>query len=376
MNRILSAIADYIRECDKVLFALCCFASLYGGVAVLSAGSTRQFIMQMVGFVSGIIVAIIISKFDYKIYKKLWPLAVLLGLTPVILTFFIGYAPNGTDDKAWLLLPGNISFQPSEFLKIIFIITFSLHLSAVRDKINKLYNVLLLCIHGAFPVVLIHLQGDDGTAMVFFIMFLAMMFIAGIKIRYFVTAFVGVLAAVPVAYFYVLNEDQRSRILSMFDLEGDLLGSGWQQWRGRIAFANGGFWGKGLFEGDLVQSGSIPEGYNDFIITSIAEELGFLGCLAVLGLLLGICLRVLFVCHRSRDKMGSYMCVGVFAMLLAQLIINVGMCISWLPVIGVTLPFFSAGGTSLLCLFCGVGLVLSVYMHRSSSTLYLHDDLY
>ena len=136
MNRILSAIADYIRECDKVLFALCCFASLYGGVAVLSAGSTRQFIMQMVGFVSGIIVAIIISKFDYKIYKKLWPLAVLLGLTPVILTFFIGYAPNGTDDKAWLLLPGNISFQPSEFLKIIFIITFSLHLSAVRDKIN------------------------------------------------------------------------------------------------------------------------------------------------------------------------------------------------------------------------------------------------
>ena len=203
-----------------------------------------------------------------------------------------------------------------------------------------------------------------------------MMFIAGIKIRYFVTAFVGVLAAVPVAYFYVLNEDQRSRILSMFDLEGDLLGSGWQQWRGRIAFANGGVWGKGLFEGDLVQSGSIPEGYNDFIITSIAEELGFLGCLAVLGLLLGICLRVLFVCHRSRDKMGSYMCVGVFAMLLAQLIINVGMCISWLPVIGVTLPFFSAGGTSLLCLFCGVGLVLSVYMHRSSSTLYLHDDLY
>ena len=376
MNRILSAIADYIRECDKVLFALCCFASLYGGVAVLSAGSNRQFIMQMVGFAAGVIVAIIISKFDYKIYKKLWPLAVLLGLTPVILTFFIGYAPNGTDDKAWLLLPGNISFQPSEFLKIIFIITFSLHLSAVRDKINKIYNILLLCIHGAFPVVLIHLQGDDGTAMVFFIMFLAMMFIAGIKIRYFVAAFVGALAVIPVAYFYVLNEDQRSRILSMFDLEGDLLGSGWQQWRGRIAFANGGFWGKGLFEGDLVQSGSIPEGYNDFIITSIAEELGFLGCLAVLGILLGICLRVLFVCHRSRDKMGSYMCVGVFAMLLAQLIINVGMCISWLPVIGVTLPFFSAGGTSLLCLFCGVGLVLSVYMHRSSSTLYLHDDLY
>jgi len=376
MNRMLTSIADYIRECDKVLLALCCIASLYGGVAVLSAGSSRQFFMQMLGLAFGVVAAIIISKFDYKIYKKLWPLAVLIGLVPVILTFFIGYAPNGTDDKAWLLLPGNISFQPSEFLKIIFIITFSLHLSAVGDKLNKIYNILLLCIHGAFPVVLIHLQGDDGTAMVFFVMFLAMMFIAGIKMRYFIIAFVGALAVMPVAYFYLLNDDQRSRILSMFNLEGDLLGSGWQQWRGRIAFANGGFWGKGLFEGDLVQSGSIPEGYNDFIITSIAEELGFIGCLAVLGLLLGICLRVLFVSHRSRDKMGSYMCVGVFAMLLAQIIINVGMCISWLPVIGVTLPFFSAGGTSLLCLFCGIGLVLSVYMHRSSSTMYLHDDLY
>ncbi len=376
MNRMLSSIADYIRECDKVLVALCCFASLYGGVAVLSAGSLRQFIMQMLGFVMGVIVAIIISKFDYKIYKKLWPLAVLVGLVPVILTFFIGYAPDGTDDKAWLLLPGNVSFQPSEFLKIIFIITFSLHLSAVQDKLNKFYNVILLCLHGAFPVVLIHLQGDDGTAIVFFSMFLAMMFAAGLKIRYFIMAFVAVIAIIPVAYFYLLNDDQRTRILSLFDLEADLLGSGWQQWRGRIAFANGGFWGKGLFEGDLVQSGSIPEGYNDFIITSIGEELGFFGCMAVLGLLLAIGLRVLFVSNRSRDKMGSYICVGVFAMLLAQIIINVGMCVSWLPVIGVTLPFFSAGGTSLLCLFCGIGLVLSVYMHKSSSTLYLHDDLY
>lgn len=376
MNRMLLGIADYIRECDKVLIALCCMASLYGGVAVLSAGSIRQFIVQMLGFVIGVAVAIFISRFDYKIYKKLWPLAVVVGLAPVILTFFIGYAPDGTDDKAWLLLPGNISFQPSEFLKIIFIITFSLHLSAVQEKLNKFYNVLLLCVHGAFPVLLIHVQGDDGTAIVFFIMFLAMMFAAGLKVRYFVMAFIALLAAVPIAYFYLMNDDQRTRILSLFNLEADLLGSGWQQWRGRIALANGGFWGKGLFEGDLVQSGSIPEGYNDFIITAIGEELGFFGCLCVLGLLLAIGLRVLFVSHSSRDKMGSYICVGVFAMLLAQIIINVGMCISWLPVIGVTLPFFSAGGTSLLCLFCGVGLVLSVYIHRSSSTLYLHDDLY
>ncbi len=374
MNRFLSAIADYIRECDKLLVALCCAASIFGSIAVLSAGTIRQFTMQILGFLMGLVVALILSKVDYGVYKKLWPLAVIVGLVPVILTFFIGFAPDGTDDRAWLMLPGNISFQPAEFLKIIFIITFSLHLAAVQEKLNKFYNVLLLCVHGAFPIVLIHIQGDDGTAIVFFIMFLAMLFAAGLKLRYFIIAFVGALIAIPLIYFYILNDDQRTRILSMFDMEADLLGSGWQQWRGRIALANGGFGGKGLFDGDLVQSDGIPEGYNDFIITAIGEELGFIGCMLVFALLLAICLRALVVSHKARDKYGSYLCVGVFSMLAAQIIINAGMCISWLPVIGVTLPFFSAGGTSLLCLFCGIGLVLSVYMHKSSRTMYLHDD--
>ena len=374
MKRLLSSIADYIRECDKLLFSLCIIATMFGCLAVLSAGSLRQFIVHFIGFILGIIMAIIISKIDCSFYKKIWPLIALVGLVPVFLTFYIGYAPNGTDDKAWLMLPGDISFQPAELLKIMFIITFSLHLTAVKENMNKLYHVALLCLHGGFPVILIHLQGDDGTAMVFLFIFVIMMFVAGLKMRYFIAGFGAVAVALPIAYLYILNDEQKDRIFSLFNLEADLLGTGWQQWRGRIAFANGGFFGKGLFNGDLVQSGGIPEGYNDFIIASIGEELGFVGSLAVLLLLMGICLKVLHVSHVAKSDEGTLICTGVFAMLLAQLIINVGMCISILPVIGVTLPFFSAGGTSLICLYCGVGLVLSVYMHRSSHTLYLHDN--
>ncbi len=374
MKRILSGIADYIRETDKILLSLCALASLYGCVAVLSAGSTRQFLVQFLSLLLGIFIAIVLSKIDYDFYKKIWPIAAVVGLIPVFLTFYIGYAPDGTDDKAWLMLPGNISFQPAEFLKIIFVLTFSLHLSAVKENLNKLRHVLLLCLHGAFPVLLIHFQGDDGTAMVFFIMFLCMLFAAGLKLRYFLAAFLAIAVVCPIAYLYVLNDDQKARILSIFNLESDLLGSGWQQWRGRVALANGGIFGKGLFSGDLVQSGSIPEGYNDFILTAIGEELGFLGVLAVFLLLILICIRILRVSSLSRDQMGSYICVGIFSMLAAQLIINAGMCLSLLPVIGVTLPFFSAGGTSLCCLFCGIGLVLSVYMHKTSRTLYLHDN--
>ena len=211
--------------------------------------------------------------------------------------------------------------------------------------------------------------------------------------------------ALPLGYFYVLDEDQKARILSLFDLEADLLGTGWQQWQGRIALANGGLFGKGLFKGDLVQSDSIPEAYNDFIFTAIGEELGLIGCLVVFLLLGALCIRVVAVAHAARDDMGNYICMGVFGMILAQLIINIGMCTSVLPVIGVTLPFFSAGGTSLLCLFLGigmctsllpvigvtlpffsaggtslcclfsgVGLLLSVHLHKTSRTLYLHDN--
>lgn len=374
MGRFFGGIADYIRESDKIVFGLSVASTLFGCLAILSAGSVRQFLVQFVALLLGIAVAIALSKIDYGIYKRLWPLVALLGLVPVILTFFIGFAPDGTDDKAWLMLPGNLTFQPSELLKIAFIVTFSLHLSAVKDKINKLYNIILLCIHGAFPVALIHFQGDDGTAIVFFIMFLCMMFSAGIKARYFIAAAVAIIVAAPIAYFYILSDDQKSRILSLFDLEADLLGSGWQQWQGRVALANGGIFGKGLFKGDLVQSGTIPEQYNDFIFTAIGEELGIIGCLLVFVLLGALCIRILAVGHASRDNLGSYMCIGVFAMFLAQIIINIGMCTSLLPVIGVPLPFFSAGGTSLVCIYCGAGLILSVYLNKTSRTLYLHDN--
>ena len=177
----------------------------------------------------------------------------------------------------------------------------------------------------------------------------------------------------PVIYFFVMNDAQQGRILSMLDLEDDLLGEDWQQWRARIALANGGLFGQGIFKGQLVQSENIPEGYNDFIFASIGEEFGFLGCLAVVILLVGICTRILIVAHKANDDLGCYICVGYFAMLAAQSIINIGMCISILPVVGVTLPFFSAGGTSLSCLLMGLGPVISVYMYRNSRTLYLHD---
>lgn len=377
LGRLWSKIADYLRECDKLLLILCFVSGSFGCVAVLSAtrslGHHRDFFMQAFALLLGIAAAVIISSFDYRRIARFWPIIAAVTLIPVVLTFFIGYAPGNTDDKAWLMIAG-ISFQPSELLKIGFTLTFGLHLSRVSGEINKLKNVLLLCVHGLFPVALIFVQGDVGTAIIFAFMFIGMMFAAGLKIWYWVAAFGSAVVAAPLAYFFLLNDDHRERIANIFNIEADLLGAGWQQWRGRIALANGGFFGQGLFRGPLTQvKDGIPEGHNDFIFCSIGEELGMLGCLTVVLLLLGICLRILKISRNTNDRFGRFICVGVFSMFAGQIIINLGMCLSILPVIGVTLPLFSAGGTSLLFLFAGIGLVMSVHMHRSSLKLHLHD---
>ena len=378
VSNILGKIADYFRETDKVLLSICTFASLFGCIMVMSAtrytGSLKQFYVQLIALLAGLIMVVVISGFiDYETIAKYKFIIAGVAVLLVGLTFFIGYAPPGTDDKAWLMLPGGFTFQPSELLKIAFIITFSSHVRAVEKNVNKPLNLILLCVHGAVPIMLIHIQGDDGSALVIAFIFISMMFAAGVKLRYFFIAIGAAAAMSPILWFIVMNDDQRTRFETLFNPEDDLYGSGWQQWRARIAMANGGLFGKGLFKGDFVQSNSIPEQYNDFIFSSIGEELGFIGLLAVLALEIAVCVRLLVIAHHARDKMGMIMCSGIFGLFAAQTILNVGMCSSLLPVIGITLPFFSAGGSSMICTYIGIGLAVNVYMHRNQHVVYLNE---
>lgn len=381
MRILLHRIADYIRECDKLLYILCFVTTGFGCVAVLSTtyrnsgNSARDFYMQLFSMLLGTVAVIIISNFNYKSFCRFWPLVATVGIVPVILTFFIGYAPGNTDDKAWLLLPGGISFQPAELLKICFIITFAYHCYHIGDKVKKFPHIMLLCIHGGLPVILIHFQGDDGTALVFAVMFIGMMFAAGVPVRCFIIALSAVAVAAPFVYLFVMNDDQQARVNALFfGTETDYLNTLYQQWRGRVGMANGGLFGTGLFNGPLVQSNSIPEVWNDFIFTGIGEEMGLVGCITVIALLAAICIRILRIGFMANSKLGLVLCAGVFTMIFAQTVINIGMCLWLLPVIGVTLPLFSAGGTSLLCTYLGFAIVMSVYIHRDSGITYLRDE--
>lgn len=378
VSNILGKIADYFRETDKVLLSICVFASLFGSIMVMSAtrhtGSLKQFFVQLIALVGGLVLVVLLSGFvDYETIAKHKFIIAGIAVVLVGLTFFIGYAPPGTDDKAWLWLPGGFTFQPSELLKIAFIITFSSHVNAVRDTVNKPLNLILLCVHGVLPIALIHFQGDDGSALVIGFIFISMLFAAGVKLRYFIGAAVSVAVMSPIIWFIVMNDDQRRRIEILFNPEEDLYGGGWQQWRARIAMANGGLFGKGLFKGDFIQANAVPEQHNDFIFASIGEELGLIGLIAVCALEIAVCVRLLIVAHHARDKMGLIMCSGLFGLFAAQAILNIGMCVSILPVIGITLPFFSAGGSSMLCTYLGIGLAVNVYMQRNQHVVYLNE---
>ncbi|MBQ2675873.1 MAG: rod shape-determining protein RodA [Clostridia bacterium] len=378
-RNIAGSIADYIRETDKLLLFLCVGASLYGCALVYSAtnymGSARQFIVQLVSVGIGVLAAIFVSLCDTNTLAKLTPGYIVATVVLLAVTAVFGYAPPGTENKAWLELPFGMSLQPSELIKVFLTITFAKHVSVIDQKdINRPLNVLLLCLHGLAPAAAVMvLQKDLGTAVVLGCIFLAMLFAAGIKARYFVLGGSALVLAAPVIWFFGLSEYQRERFAIILNLESDPQGLGYQQLQGLRALGSGGLTGYGFLKGPKVQSNGIPKAYNDFIFTVAGEELGLIGCLLIIAVLLALIFRILWVGAKSRDRMGTIMCAGIFGMFLAQTVINLGMCLALLPVIGVTLPFFSAGGTSLVCLYLGVGVVLSVYKSRTKRTMYIGE---
>ncbi len=376
MKQILKSVKTFIKETDKILLLLCALTSAFGSVMVLSATLhtasdgvrfTRDFKVMVAAVCLGLAMAIIISLIDYEFIIKMWPLiaAVSIGLMLLLFVPGVGVGPEERPDaKTWISLAGGkIFFQPSEIVKIGFIITFGVHLDKVKNNINHILTLIPLAIHALIPIALVMKSGDMGSALIFIIITMAMLFVAGLHWLYFVAGGVLLLAALPLVWIFVLENIQKSRFLALVypELYPDVI---YQQERGLAAIGGGGLTGQGLFKGNYTQLGIVPESQNDMIFSVIGEELGFVGCVIALLLLTFIVIRI---ARTGRlDKVGNtkVMCYGVVAMIAGQVIINIGMCLELLPVIGITLPFFSAGGSSNLCLYLAIGLIMSFYRYN------------
>ncbi len=378
MRFIIDKVSEYFRFTDKFLWLIVIALNAMSLLIIASmqrAGNYNFLRTQSIALALGSVGAVVLSCIDYKYIKKVWWLAALAGFALIGLVFAFGTRVEGTDDTAWINV-GGYSLQPSEIVKICFIITLSVHLAELMKNglIRSFPHICILAVHGALPVLLIHIQGDDGSALIFAMIFVIMTFAAGVQVRYYLITLMAIGLAAPFVWTKILNDDQRNRFLVLVDLDENAKSVyGWQQYQAKLSISSGGYTGAGLFKGQRVGYAIVPEQENDFIFTVIGEELGFIGCCIVLLLFIALLFRIFYKSANARDEFGQNLCIGVFALLLSQVAINLGMVLGFLPVVGVTLPFFSAGGTSVLGIMLCIGIVQSVITYSNDERLIIRS---
>lgn len=371
MKKVLKYLGVHFKHVDKVLPLICIGITAFDiflinsmvETGIINAATART---QFAAAIIGIVGAFVLSFIDYKLLSKYWfvytPIAVILQL----LLFVPSLRIMVDDDMAWLKL-GRFTLQPSEILKFVFIITLATHVSKLGDKINSLKHLLPVCAHGLFPVVLIMKQGDAGSALVFLFIFICMLFMGGLSWKYLLAGLACVPAVGYLAWNFIMQDHHRMRVLMLFDKElqqAEIRGLYYQQYRGTIALGSGQLTGLGFDNTRFTETAYLE---NDFVFAYIGMTLGFIGCIGVVIALAVLCLKLLSNASGAPDLLGKLMCVGVFAMVFFHCVINIGMVLSVIPVIGIPLPFISQGGTSMMMMHISMGLVMSVSCHREKA---------
>lgn len=378
-NRLKAILADFIQQADLVLLGLCCAATLYGMALIASAtrylnigGIVRYVGVQGAAMVLGICAYIFMSMLDLERLMRRWKWLVAFNVVFIALLLTPFGVSDNTGNTAWLKFPFlPFSIGPAEVVKITFTLLLAKQLAWLREEKRDLRSFPAaaqvaghtLFLMGWYVVI----SGDMGNALTFFFIFLCMAFAAGFALRWFALLLLGGGGAIAAVVLLDLVPDSMQYMLNRFrvlvDHSYDPLGVGWQQTRSLMAIGSGGLFGQGYMNGTQTQSDvpqSLPARWTDLIFSVCGEELGLIGCLAVIVLLAAIIIRVLLVAKNAQTSFHCYICVGMAAMLIYQTTINIGMCLFVMPTIGVTLPFFSYGGSSVVTLYIAMGVVSGI----------------
>jgi rod shape determining protein RodA len=334
--------------------------SVEDGAVPLEAGTT--FSRGLMWAAIAAVVFVLATSFDYHWLKTLaWPIYGLqLGL--LVLTLLVGSGVGGS--ARWVEI-GPLTFQFSEIAKILMIIVLASYLSSRTRALDSFVSIVGACVLIAPPLVLVMLQPDLGTSLVFGGILAGMLWMSGASLRWLAVLAAGVVAMVPIAWTYILRDYQKARLSSFLDTNPDVQGAGYQLYQAQIAVGSGGPFGKGLTNGTQTQGDFLPVQTTDFVFATLAEELGFVGGVVLFLLFVLLLWRVLVAGWRSKDAFGTLFAAGVASMILFQLVVNVGMVLGVMPITGIPLPFVTHGGASLVSLFAGLGILQSINIRQT-----------
>ena len=372
MRRYLFELKNFFRKGDLVLLLLCLVTSTFGCIVISSAtnpvGFSRYLTVQIVAILLGVIFYMMVSALDVDYLSE--HRSVLVGFSAFLLLLLI---PFGTGDnlgnRSWLDIPlVPVDIQPAEICKITYILITASVMNSHQNRISSPVSVFHMAFHLLFLFGLnVVLSRDLGVSLIYVGVFIGMAFAGGVSMLWFMAAGGALVAAAPVLWNEFLDDYQKDRIEMLFNPEVDAEGLGvrWHTNQSLLSLNGGGFSGQGLFNGNRTQTDSLNAQHTDFVFSAIGEELGFVGCLLVIVLLLAIIVRCVYVGIRSQTYMRRLICFGAAAALVFQMCVNIGMCIGVAPVIGLTLPFISYGGSSTVSLYAMLGLVSGVFARPS-----------
>jgi rod shape determining protein RodA len=354
---------DWALFIGAALVAVIGIVNLYSATSVYSGARAEQYVNQVYWLVAGGILAVFAASIDYRHFERLGYVVYIGGVVCLILVFILGRDIRGS--ARWIVV-GSFQFQPSEFMKLALAIALAKFLhDDPRGEGRTLKDLVIPALLTVIPVLLILRQPDLGTAIILMLIFFSIASLMRLKLRSVGALSVIIGTVVPLAWTYGLKDYQRQRVTSFLNPEADLRGAGWQAHHARVAIGNGGIFGQGYMRGTQNQFKFLPDQYSDFPYPVFAEEWGFLGGILLLGLYGFLSVWAIRVASQSKDRFGAALAVGVGAMIFWQAFINLGMVLGLLPVVGVPLPLFSSGGSSVMTMLMGMGLLMNISMRRN-----------
>lgn len=363
------SVRTFFKKFDYILLGLVLALTAIGIVAMPSVVDTMNsgpsiLKTQLFSIALGLFLCLGFSILDYS-FLRYWGIAFyIIGLLMLMYVIPFGYGRDNVNigSNSWIDLFGVFSFQPSELMKVAYMMFLPSQFELLKEEFS-LKRLIFIAISGILPIGLILMQPDLGTATVFAFSFAVLIFVYGIKYRYIILSVLALGISLPFIWMF-LDDWQKDRIRVFIDPTFDPTGAGYQTSKSIVALGSGGWSGAGLFNGIQTQGNGIPIKESDFIFSAIGEELGFIGCAAIVLLAFGIIIRCIYIASKCASYYGQFIVAGMSAMIAFHFIENIGMNIGLLPVTGIPLPFISAGGTNLIGSFAMIGIIISASIRR------------